>query len=173
MPNLPPGTPNWVNLSYTPTWLYTPVSSYPNTVILHNFGRNTVYVGQANVTTGTGLPIPPNTEPIRLTNVLTPLYAISAVTQGALLGTVTTASTAGSTTQIFSTGAVAALPPGTQFIIGSTAFTSNLEVLNVATSVGTSTVSTSSAAAFAHGTTDVVYAAAPTYGQIAVRGVLL
>ncbi len=173
MPNLPPGSPNWVNLSYTPTWLFTPVTTLPNTVILHNFGRNTIYVGQANVTTTTGLPIPPSTEPVRLTNVLSPLYAISAVTQGALLGTVSTAGTAGSTTQIFSTGAVAALPPGTQFIIGSTLWTSGQEVLNVATSVGTTTVSTSTPAQFAHGTTDLIFAVTPTYGQVSVRGSIL
>jgi hypothetical protein len=46
-------------------------------------------------------------------------------------------------------------------------------VLNVATSVGTSTVSTSTPAAFAHGTTDLIFAAAPTYGQLSVRGGVL
>jgi len=173
MANLPPGSPNWVNLSYTPTWLFTPSTSAPNTVELHNNGNNTIYVGQANVSTTTGLPIPPRTKPVFLTNVLTPLYAISAVSQGTLLGTVTSASTAGSTTQIFSAGAVTALPPGTQFIIANTQWTSNLEVLNVATSVGTTTVSTSTPALYAHGTTDLIYAVAPTFGQISVRGGVL
>ena len=173
MATLPPGSPNWVNLSYTPTWLFTPVGTLPNTVILHNNGSNTVYVGQANVTTSTGLPIPPNSKPVKLTNVLTSLYAISAVSAGTLLGTVTSASTAGSTTQVFYSGAVTALPPGTQFLIGSTLYTSNQEVLNVATSVGSTTVSTSSPAAFAHGTADQVYAVTPPYGQISVRGGIL
>src|SRR5208282_4695405 len=103
--NLGAGVPQHVNLTYTPTWLFTPVSSIANNVRLYNEGQNTVYVGQADVTTLTGLPI-------------------SSGTQGALLGTVTTASTAGQTTAIFYTGAVALLPPGTQFMIGSTFGTS-------------------------------------------------
>src|SRR5208282_3795180 len=168
--NLGAGVPQHVNLTYTPTWLFTPVSSIANNVRLYNEGQNTVYVGQADVTTLTGLPISPGSKPVLLTNVTSSLYAISSVTQGALLGTVTTASTAGQTTAIFYTGAVALLPPGTQFMIGSTFGTSNQEVVNVSTSVGTSTVSTSTAMKFYHSTTDNVWAVTPTYGQLSVNG---
>jgi hypothetical protein len=41
MPTLPPGSPNNVNLTYTPTWLFTPSTSATNMVRLWNNGRNT------------------------------------------------------------------------------------------------------------------------------------
>jgi predicted RecA/RadA family phage recombinase len=173
MPNFGPGIPNNVNLSYTPTWLFTPSNSATNNVRLANIGRNTVYVGQADVTVNTGMPLLPGGKPVEITNVLNSLYAISAYQVGALIGTITTAATAGSTTQIFASGAVAQLPVGTQFMIGSTIYTSNQEVLNVSASIGTTTVGTSSAAQFAHGTVDNIYLVTPSYGQISVIGGVL
>ncbi len=171
MPTLPPGTPNNVNLTYTPTWLFTPSTSATNTVRLFNNGRNTVYVGQADVTVNTGLPIMPGSKPVELSNVTQSLYAISTYSVGTLLGTVQTASTAGATTMTFSSTVPSAnLPVGTQFMIGSTINTSNQEVLNVAGSTSTTVLTTSTGAAFAHDTTNVVYAVAPTYGQLAVQG---
>ena len=71
MPTLPPGTPNYVNLTYTPTWLFTPNTSAANNVRLQNFGQNIVYVGQADVTVNTGLPLLPGSKPVELTNVTT------------------------------------------------------------------------------------------------------
>ena len=62
MPTLPPGSPNKVNLTYTPTWLFTPYTSAANNVRLYNNGQNTVYVGQADVTVNTGLPILPGQQ---------------------------------------------------------------------------------------------------------------
>ena len=170
MPTLPPGSPNYVDLTYTPTWLFTPSTSAANNVLLHNFGSNTVYIGQADVTFQTGLPIPPKSKPVKLAGVTSSLYAVSAVSQGSLLGTISSSATAATTTLTMSTAAVNALPVGTQFIIGSSASTSNQEVLNVAGSTSTSVLTTSTATAFAHDTTNVVYACAPTYGQISVRG---
>ncbi len=174
MPTLPPGTPNYVNLTYTPTWLFTPNTSAANNVRLHNFGQNMVYVGQADVTVNTGLPIAPGSKPVVLTNVTKSLYAISTYSVGSLLGTVGTATTAATTSITFSSTVPSAnLPVGTQFMIGSTVNTSNQEVLNVAASVSTTALSTSLATAFEHDTTNVVYAVTPTYGQISVRyGVL-
>ena len=170
MPNLPPGSPNWTNLTYTPTWLFTPTKGHQNTVILHNSGQNTVYVGQANVTFQTGLPIPAGARPVQLTGVINSLYAVSAVQQGTLLGTLQTAATAATTTFTFSSTVPAAnLPVGTQFLVGSTTSTSNQEVLNVAGSSSTTVLTTSTAAQFEHDTTNVVYAVTPTYGKLSVR----
>jgi hypothetical protein len=167
--NLGAGVPNNVNLSYTPTWLFTPSTYATNTVRLTNVGRNIVYVGQANVTTTTGLPILPGSKPIEITGVLTSLYGISTVQQGTLLGTVSSSATAGSTQFTFSAaGVVSALPVGTQFIIGSTSSTSNQEVLNVASSVSTTVLTTTTGAVFAHDTTNIAYGCTPTYGQLTV-----
>ena len=169
-PNFPPGTPNLVDLTFTPTWLFTPTTSAPNNVQLHNFGKNIIYVGQADVTFQTGLPLPPASRPVRLVNVLSSLYAVSQPYVGALLGTVQTAATAGTTSLTFSSTVPSAnLPVGTQFLIGSTTSTSNQEVLSVAGSTNTSVLTTSTATAFAHDTTNVVYACVPTYGQVSVR----
>lgn len=166
--NLGPGVPNNVNLSFTPTWLFTPNSSAASNVRLVNNGRNTVYVGQANVTTGTGFPIPPGSRPVELTSILTPLYAISAVQIGAVLGTITTTATAGTTVLQMSTIASTALTVGQALIIQSTAFTSNLEVVSVASTTSTANFTLSTAAVFAHDTTNLVYACTPSYGQLAV-----
>jgi len=171
MVTLPPGSPNNVNLTYTPTWLFTPSTFATNNVRLYNNGRNTVYVGQADVTVNTGLPIMPSSKPVLLTNVLQSLYAISTYSVGTLLGTVGTSTTAGSTTLSFSsTVPTASLPVGTQFMIGSTINTSNQEAVNVATSVSTTAITTTTGMAFAHDTTNVVYAVTPTYGQLTVQG---
>ena len=179
MANLPPGSPNWVNLSYTPTWLFTPVTGHTNSVILHNNGANTVYVGQANVTTGTGLPIPPRSSPVHLPNVTTSLYAISAMSQGALLGTVTTAGSAGTTTFIIGNGTNATnlATTGSIIMVGSTISSSNTEAFLVAGATASTNVSagytSSTSLLYYHAIGETVYVAAPTYGQISVRGSLV
>jgi hypothetical protein len=170
MVNLPPGSPNNVNLTFTPTWLFTPSTNATNNVRLWNNGRNTVYVGQADVTVNTGLPIPPGQKPVELTNVLQSLYAISTYSIGTLLGTVQTAATAGSTSLTFSsTVPVSTLGVGGIFMIGSTSATSNQEALSVAATTATTVLTTSTATAFAHDTTNVVYGVNATYGQLTVQ----
>ena len=59
MPTLPPGTANNVNLSFTPTWLFTPSTSATNNVRLWNNGRNTVYVGRRMSRSTPGCPSRP------------------------------------------------------------------------------------------------------------------
>jgi hypothetical protein len=170
MPTLPPGTPQSVNLTYTPTWIFTANTSATNTVRLYNAGTTVAYVGGANVTATTGMPIPPKGRPVELTGVTGSLYAMSQYYQtGVILGTVSSAATVGTTSFTFAaTGVVSALPVGSQFIIESTQNTSNQEVLNVAGSTSTTVLTTSAGALFAHDTTNVVYACTPTYGQIQV-----
>jgi hypothetical protein len=172
MPTLPPGTANNVNLSFTPTWLFTPSTSATNNVRLWNNGRNTVYVGQADVTVNTGLPIPPGGKPVELSGVTQSLYGISTYSLGTLIGTVSTASVAGATVLNFTTQATAQLSTGATVVVGSTAYTSNQEVLSITTETGTAAtaVTVSTLAQFYHPTTDVVYLATATYGQISVQG---
>src|SRR5580698_2114842 len=143
MPTLPPGTANYANLTFTPTWIFTPNTSASNNVRLWNNGSNIVYVGQSNVTQGTGLPIPPGGKPIELSNVTSTLYAISAYQLGTLLGTVSTSATAGTSTLIWtSTVPTHNLPVAATFMVGSTANTANQEILAVATSVSTTSNTT-------------------------------
>ena len=171
MPTLPPGTPNNVNLSFTPTWLFTPSTSATNNVRMTNNGRNTVYVGQADVTVNTGLPILPGAK-VELLGVTQSLYGISTYSLGTLIGTVSTASVAGATVLNFTTQATAQLSTGSTVVVGSTAYTSNQEMLSISTETGTAAtaVTVSTLAQFYHPTTDVVYLGTATYGQISVQG---
>jgi hypothetical protein len=167
MPNLGPGVDQHVNLSFTPTWLFSPVSGQANSLRLYNEGRNIVYVGQADVTVNTGLPLAPGCKPVELTNVMSSIYAISAVTVGAVAGTAAVSTTAGSTTFILPAAAVTAVGvAGTSFVYGSTSSTSNQEVLVVATSASTTTITTTLASVFPHVSGDQLLLATPTYGQI-------
>lgn len=169
--NLPPGTPNNTNLSYVSTWLFTPSTSATNNVRLVNNGRNTVYVGQAGVTVNSGIPIAPGSKPVELTGVLTPLYAVSQVSLGSVAGTITTTSmTAGSSVITMATVNSTAVTVGQLLAIQSTQYTSNLEVLSVAATTGTGSVTLSTTSLFAHDTTNVVYNVAATYGQLSVIG---
>ena len=131
MPTLPPGTANNVNLSFTPTWLFTPTTSAANNVVLTNNGQNTVYVGQADVTVNTGLPILPGSKPVKLTNVTSSLYAISTVSLGTLVGTVFTAGTAGATVLNFTTQATNYLTVSNYVVVGNKTITGNQEALSV------------------------------------------
>jgi hypothetical protein len=173
MPNLGSGGTQHVNLTYTPTWIYTPNASAVSNIELINEGRNIVYVGQADVTVNTGLPIPPNSGPVKLTNVLTPLYAISAVNVGAVAGTAAVTQTAATTSFTLPTAAVTALPVGTVFQYGSTSSTSNQEMLIVASSVSTTVITTTNASVFPHVTGDQLFIVTPSYGQIRVNAGVL
>ena len=172
MPTLPPGTANNVNLSFTPTWLFTPSTSATNNVRLWNNGQNTVYVGQADVTVNTGLPILPGSKPVELTNVTSSLYAISTVSLGTLIGTVSTAGTAGATVLNFTTQATNYLTVSNYVVVGNKTITGNQEALSVNAAAGTAStlVTVSTTTAFYHPTTDAVYLALPTFGQISVQG---
>ncbi|RKY33205.1 MAG: hypothetical protein DRP74_00705 [Candidatus Omnitrophota bacterium] len=51
--------PNQVNVGTTPTPLPTTALNHRRSIIVYNNGSNTVYLGDANVTVGNGLPMPP------------------------------------------------------------------------------------------------------------------
>jgi hypothetical protein len=170
--NLPPGGPQHVNLTFTPTWLFTPVSNTPNNVRIYNEGSNVVYVGQSDVTTLTGLPIMPGSKPLELTNVTTSLYAISAVSKGTIMGTVNSAATAGSNVVVITGGTfitTAQASTGQTVILTNLVNTANTEVVSLS-AFGTTpaTFTAASNFLFAHGTADAMYTATATYGQVRV-----
>lgn len=130
MPFLGAGVDQHVNPSVTPTWIFTPTPNAPATVRLINEGSNTVYVGQSNVSPFNGFPIPPNSKPFQLQNVLTTLYACSGVTANAASSTLNGAVAAGST--------VLTLVTAASFVVGSTAVIGNTgKGQEVATVTGT------------------------------------
>jgi hypothetical protein len=172
MPNLPPGGSQHVNLTFTPTWLFTPVGSIQNNVRIYNEGQNPVYVGQADVTALTGLPVMPGSRPLELTNVTTSLYAVSAVSKGAVMGTVNTAATAGTNVIIITGGTFITTNQASTnqtVILANLTNTQNTEVVQLSafgTTPATFTVTTNFA--YAHGLADAMYVANATYGQVKV-----
>ena len=173
MPTFPPGTPQHVNLTFTPTWLFTPVGTIPNNVRIYNEGQNIVYVGQADVTVNTGLPLLPGGHPLKLTNVTTSLYAISALQVGSVLGTLSSATTANTNVLILAGGTfttVSKTPStGSTIVVQNPYNTAGSEAVSITafgTTPATFTVATNMQ--FAHDTTNVAYFATPTYGQVSV-----
>lgn len=172
MPNLGAGVDQHVNLTYTPTWIFSPTTGLSNTVRIYNEGSNLVYIGGASVTQSTGIPVYPGNRPVEFANASASLYAVSAVTLGPVMNTVG-ASTA--FTNVINVGAASVtttaaqtntLTPGTIFGIGNITTKSNLEFATVATSVSTTVVTAT--VAFPHLAGEGIYPVTPTYGQIRV-----
>jgi hypothetical protein len=170
MPNLGPGNDQHVNLTYTPTWLFTPNTSATANLRLYNEGRNPVYIGQAGMGINGGFPVMPGARPVELTNCITSMYAMSAVSQGAVLGTVGAAVAPGVTVITSATTAITgSLSTGGTIMIANTVNTANAEVVAIASFTTTSTSLTlSTTTQFPHATSDVFYACTPTYGQLRV-----
>ena len=121
MPYLGPGVPNTVALPVYATWVFTPTPSVTATVRIWNTGSNTAYVGKSGVNQADSFPIAPGNSPVHLQNITQSLYACSDVTVGALLGTLSTSYTAGST--VFVTAAsvsTASIASGAVIVLGST-----------------------------------------------------
>jgi hypothetical protein len=172
MPNLGAGVDQHVNLTYTPTWLFTPTTGVINTVRIYNEGSNTIYVGGKSVTQNTGIPVPPGNKPLEWANATSALYAVSAVNVGAVMNTVggslllTNVISVGASSVTTTAAVTNTLIPGTIFGIGNISTGSNLEFTTVATSVST-TVMTATVA-FSHVQGEGIYPVTPTYGQVRV-----
>jgi len=190
MPYFGAGVDQHVNLTFTPTWLFTPTSGLPNTVRIYNEGRNVVYVGGVSVTQNTGIPLPPGNRPLELANITAPLYGVSAYALGSqsftgptapLAGTLSTisgATTAGTTA--FSCATAIPLSAGlaqigAYWVTGNTfpTQTGNQEIFVTATSASTTSLTTTNAALFPHQGGEPVYAATPTFGQVRVTAGIL
>lgn len=171
MPNLGPGTPNNVNVAPAPTWIFTPntvPASGTNIVRLYNPGRFPVYVGQQGVNQYNGMPVLPGARPVELVNVTQTLYAACPVTPTTACATISaTASTAGSSAF---TGTTLALniPPGTAFITGGSNAATAIEVLVVATSTGTTSITTTTPSLYDHLASSVFTAATYSTGLLQV-----
>ena len=185
MPYFGAGVDQHVNLTFTPTWLFTPTSGVPNTVRIYNEGQNTIYIGGLAVTQNTGIPLPPGSRPLEFNNPPAPLYGVSAYLIGnsaftgptspvaGTLSSIASAYTAGASAYTISTaiGISSGLgQAGMTWRIGSTFPTQvgNQEVFVTATSAATTAVTTTNAALFPHQQGEVVYAVTPTYGQVRV-----
>lgn len=168
MPNLGAGVDQHVNPAVTPTWIFTPTPNAPATVQLYNEGQHTVFVGTSGLDTSGGLPIRPGSKPVRLQNILVPLYAISNVGVGAQSGTMTTTAVTAGSTVITLTGTVpTALAAGTTIVVGNTAGT-GWEAQVVASTTASSQLTFTSALVNDHVGSSPVYLATPRLGQLRV-----
>ena len=175
MPTLPPGTGQCVNPAVTPTWVFTPNTSATAIVRLANTGRNTVYVGQSQMTQNNSMPIPPGGKPVELIGVTQTLYALSGVIVGTatVAGTLSAASsTVGSTAVTLAATVATALAAGTTIIIGSTAGTGwEAQVVNSTTA--SSQLTFTSALVQDHAASSPVYTVTEAPAQVSViAGVL-
>lgn len=137
MPNLGAGVDQHVNLAATPTWVFTPTPNAPATIRLFNEGRNTVFVGQANVSPSNGFPLPPNGK-IDVANVTQTVYGCS-ICQGAAAGatTLTAAPTTAGTTS-FTVSSAAGFANGATLLVGAGSSADVVAVTGLAGAVVTS-----------------------------------
>jgi hypothetical protein len=171
MPNLGPGVPSTFNVAPAPTWVFTPNTAPTggqNNVRFTNLGRFPVYIGQQGVNQYNGMPCLPG-KTLEFVNVTQTLYAACPVLPTTAAATISaTASTAASTGF---TGATlsANLPAGTAFIVGSPgAAATAIEVLVVATSASTTSITTTTPSLYDHLPSSVFTAATYAPGLLQV-----
>lgn len=161
-----------VNLDAVPTWIFTPNSSAASNLQLTNLGSSILYIGQSGVTPNTGIPLNPGQKPIELFNVTQTLYACSRTSPGTAAATASTSAsvTVGTTSWTVASGGMANIPVGTYFLVGAG---TSQEVLKVATSASTTTITTTTGTLFEHYASEVFTTATYTVGQLRVSpGVL-
>ena len=118
MPTLPPGSANAVAPAVNATWIFTPTPVSPATVSIWNNGTHTVYVGKSGVNQADGMPLQPGNRPMRLQNIGYTLYAVSDVTVGSSVSTLSAGYTAGTISIV--TGSSVSTSAGAVLIVGST-----------------------------------------------------
>lgn len=141
MVNLPPGSAAPVAPAVNATWIFTPTPVSGASVSIFNNGTHTAYVGKSGVNQADGLPIQPGNRPVRLQNIGYTLYAVSDVTVGASVATLSNAYTAGSTTIVISASA-ATTTVGAVLIVGSTVNTGWEAIVIQTVSTSATTVGT-------------------------------
>lgn len=173
MPNLPPGTGQSINPAVTPTWAFTPNTSATAVVRFTNTGRNTVYIGQSQMTQNNSIPLPAGGKTVELIGVTQTLYVLSGVSGPAVAGTMTaSAVTVGSTLITLSAAVPASLAAGTTIIVGSTAGT-GWEAQVVASTTASSQLTFANPLVQDHVGSSVVYTATAQLSQVGViAGVL-
>lgn len=178
MPNLGAGVDNHVNLTFTPTVVFVPTPGQSTVARLYNEGRTLIYIGGAEVSQYTGLPLPPGGKPVEIFNPPGNLYAVSYGQIGVAAGTTATATLPTnlmapglSSIPTTTTGAVTGLVPGNIIAIGNTVNSSNIEFVTVATSAATTVITAT--LQYPHIGGEVLYPVVATYGQLRVTSGVL
>ena len=137
--------------------------------ILKNISPSqTLFVGLSACTPNTGLAVPPNAK-IELTPVGGTVFTCSNWSAGTAAATASTSAsvTVGTTAWTVAAGGMANIPVGTYFLIGTG---TGSEVLKVATSVSTTTITTSTGSLFEHYASEVLSSVVTTPGTLKIQG---
>ena len=138
----------------------------PVCILKNESPSTTLFVGLSACTPNTGLPLPPN-ESVKLNAANSNLYACSNWSAGAAAATASTGvATAGTTSWTVASGGMPNIPVGTYFTIGSG---TGQEVLNVATSASTTTITTTTASLFDHAASEVLHLVVTTPGTLRIE----
>ena len=139
----------------------------PVCILRNESPSQTLFVGLSACTPNTGIPVPPNAR-IDLSPVSGTVFTCANWSAGTASATASaSAATAGTTSWTVASGGMANIPVGTYFVIGSG---TTAEVLNVATSASTTTITTSTGSLFDHTVSQVFHAVTWTPGVLQVRG---
>jgi hypothetical protein len=133
---------------------------------LKNESNVTMFVGLSACTPKTGMPLPPNAGML-LPSATVNIYACSNWSAGTAAATASaSAASVGTTSWTVASGGMPNIPVGTNFVIGTG---TGAEVLSVATSASTTTITTTTGALFAHAVSEVLYAVVTTPGVLRVQ----
>ncbi len=139
----------------------------PVCILKNESPSQTLFVGLSACTPNTGIPLPPN-EAIKINAASSSLYACSNWAAGTASATASaSAATAGTTSWTVASGGMPNIPVGTYFVIGTG---TTAEVLNVATSASTTTITTTTASLFDHTVSQVLHSVVTTPGVLKVQG---
>jgi hypothetical protein len=138
----------------------------PLCILKNESPSQTLFVGLSACTPNTGVPLPPNAK-IELGNASKSIYACSNWSAGTAAATASTSAsvTVGTTSWTVATGGMANIPVGTYFLVGTG---TGQEVLNVATSASTTTITTTTGSLFEHYASEVLYSVVTTPGVLRV-----
>ena len=138
----------------------------PLCILRNESPSQTLFVGLSACTPNTGIPLPPNAK-IELGNAGSSLYACSNWSAGTAAATASTSAsvTVGTTSFTVAAGGMANIPVGTYFLVGTG---TGQEALNVATSVNTTQITTSTGCLFEHYASEVLHAVVTTPGVLRV-----
>jgi hypothetical protein len=140
---------------------------YPVAILKNESPSQTLFVGLSACTPNTGIPVPPNAR-IDLSPVGGTVFSCSNWAAGTAAATASTGvATVGTTSWTVASGGMPNIPVGTYFVLG---LTTGAEVLKVATSASTTTITTSTGSLFAHAASEVLYSVVTTPGILKVQG---
>ena len=140
----------------------------PVCIVKNESPSQTLFVGLSACTPNTAIPLPPNAK-LELVPAGGTVFTCSNWAAGTAAATASTSASAsvGTTSWTVASGGMANIPVGTYFVIG---LTTGAEVLKVATSVSTTTITTSTGSLFAHAASEVLSSVVTTPGTLRIQG---